>query len=668
MFPVSCLRIPLYGVYPMNLLDLLNACRFAELEQRCADLQRRYESGAINESELAAAFECFGTEWLPVDVGLRAWREACPRSYAAALAYAQWLLRFGLDARGAGTADTVSAQAWRTLESCAAQAKTLLESHLGSVRVPVQAYVLLGRIGQVAGGQGGTIDPARGRYPEWYRRGIELAPDSLRLREQLMSCLRQEWGGSAQAMSAFVAAHAGGPHHRAVQVMEQRCLLHYAGAFRGDLEAAHRHYSLAESLAPGSSANAYWLALSHIRHEHLDRGRALLRQALANEDGSVDPFWVLVDYLFGEEHAAERRTLLRARAEQGSVRAMARLGNDLIWDAKRRADRAQARAAEVLLRHAWEAGDAGSGNQLAHALYYGLVLDRDRTLGARLALESARAGSKHSCVLVWDIHQDGGLPELPLNELADVLQRGISVEFPGALSAAADAIERGVLSMDATGRLQPALSKPDAAQMQVVLKLRSDAAEQGSEYHKSLLAHLLERGAEGVERDPQGALHWYFEAANAGDAWSRFRLGLLLQDDLLCKPDLEHARELLEGALAAEVAGARRELGLLLLRHPRDTADAERGRSLLEQCALQDADAEAYEGLVWAHLAERGTKADPTTAKRWMDLAVNARQASPWLLEERSLQLAGLLKRGWLRWKRWRGRGAQAWIEQPRAR
>lgn len=651
----------------MHPLELLNARRYAELDLHCAELQRRYESGAIDESQLAAAFDRFGTEWLPVDAGLRAWREACPQSYAAALAHAQWLLRFGLDARGAGTADTVSAQAWRTLESCAAQAVALLESYLGAVRIPVQAYVLLGRIGQVAGGQGGTIDPARSRYPEWYRRGIELAPDSLKLREQLIACLRPEWGGSARAMSDFVAAHADSPHRRAVQVMEQRCLLHYAGAFCGDLEGARRHYTQAELLAPGSSANAYWLALSHIRHEDLDRGRALLRQALASEDGSVDAFWVLVDYLFDEEHAAERRALLRARAERGSVRAMARLGKDLMWDAKRRVDPAQAREAQVWLRQAWDAGDAGAGNQLAHALYRGQVLERDRAGGARLALESARAGSKHSCVLVWDIHQDGGLPELKLDELADVLQYGISVEYPGALSVAATAIEQGTLSMDAEGRLQPAPTMPDAAQMQVVLKLRTDAAEQGSEYHKSLLADLLERGATGVERDPQGALYWYSEAANAGDAWSSYRLGLLLQDDLLCKPDLERARELLESALTAEVKDARRELGLLLLRHPRDRADAQRGRSLLEQCALQDADAQAYEGLVWAHLSERGATADPATAKRWMDLAVNARQASPWVLEQRAMQEGSLFGRAWLRWKRWRGRGAQAWIERPRA-
>jgi hypothetical protein len=104
------------------------------------------------------------------------------------------------------------------------------------------------------------------------------------------------------------------------------------------------------------------------------------------------------------------------------------------------------------------------------------------------------------------------------------------------------------------------------------------------------------------------------------------------------------------------------------MRHPGDAGDSQRGRSLLEQCALQDADPEAYEGLVWMHLPERGKRPDAATARRWMDLAVNARQASPWLMEELSLQQAGLLKRGWLRWKRWRGRGAQAWIEQPRAR
>lgn len=651
----------------MHPLELLNARRYVELDLHCAELQRRYESGTIDESELATAFDRFGTEWLPVDAGLRAWREACPQSYAAALAHAQWLLRFGLDARGAGTADTVSAQAWRTLESCAAQAVELLESHLGSVRVPVQAYVLLGRIGQVAGGQGGTIDPARGRYPEWYRRGIELAPDSLRLREQLIACLRPEWGGSARAMSEFVAAHAGSPHHRAVQVMEQRCLLHHAGAFRRDLSAAQRHYAQAEALAPGSAGNAYWMAVSHGFHDDFVSARRLLHHALERDDGSVDAFWTLIDFLFEDEHASQRESLLRTRAELGSVRAMYRIGKDLMWDAKDRKDTTQAREAAAWLQRAWEAGDADSGNQLAHALYWGQVLQRDRVRGAELALESARAGNKYSCVLVWDIQQDGGLPALELTEMAGLLQHAVELGHPGALSVAADAIERGMLVMDAQGRLQPAQSKPDAAQMQVVLKLRSDAAEQGTEYHKSLLAYLLERGADGVERDPRAALYWYFEAANAGDAWSSFRLGLLLQDDLLCKPDFERARELLEGALVGEVKGARRELGLLLLRHPRDAADTQRGRSLLEQCALQDADAEAYEGLVWAYLAERGAKADPATAKRWMDLAVNARQASPWLLEQRALQEGSLLKRGWLRWKRWRGRGAQAWIERPRA-
>ncbi len=652
----------------MHLLELLNAGCHAELERRCAELQRDYEAGALDEFALARAYQGFHTEWLPMDHALLAWREACPDSPAAAYAHAQWLLRFGLDARGAGTADTVSAHGWRTLEGCATRARELLESTLDRVRAPVLAYVLLGRIAQVAGGEGGSIDPARGRFPEWYLRGIEAVPDSLLLREQLIACLRPEWGGSARARADFVAAHEGGAHHRALQAAEQRCLLHYAGAFRRDFEAAQRHFQRAEALAPGSAANAYWMALSHGCRQDLEGARALLREALARGDDRVDPFWILVDYLTDDQHASEREALLRERSAAGSVRAIARLGKDLMWEAKRRKDPAMGREAAGWLQRGWEAGHAGSGNQLAHALYYGQVLERDRERGARLALESAQAGDEYSCVLVWRIHQGGGSPELDRGVLAGLLQHALAVGHPGALSSVADAIDNGVLAMSTEGRLQPAQAKPDAAQMQVVLKLRSDAAESGDTDYMRDLARLLERGATGLERDPLGALYWYFEAANAGDAWSSLRLGLLLQDDLLCKPDPARAREQLERAVAAEVRGARRELGLFLMRHPGDAGDSQRGRSLLEQCALQDADPEAYEGLVWMHLPERGKRPDAATARRWMDLAVNARQASPWLMEELSLQQAGLLKRGWLRWKRWRGRGAQAWIEQPRAR
>jgi hypothetical protein len=187
----------------MNALMLYNDHRFVDLDNliaRYSKLQDRFDDGRFKLSGIAAfynfEFEVRRKEYLP---NIELWRVMNPKSPGAALAEAvYWRLR-AWEARGNGFANSVSPEGQRLFRERLETAQKLLnasESYAASI--PLWYIESL----EVDLGLGASLK----QQLILYDRGIKAFPDYDQLHFQMIRALLPKWGGSDEAVTAFIEA------------------------------------------------------------------------------------------------------------------------------------------------------------------------------------------------------------------------------------------------------------------------------------------------------------------------------------------------------------------------------------------------------------------------------------------------------------------------------
>jgi len=177
-----------------EIVALVGKRDYAALDARLADLQQRYEQGAIGEEELEKAFRAFRRLGPAAEPALVEWTGQMPKSYAARTSLGVYHLWRGIEARGgASTRDTAEEQmqAMRTLLH---KSRDELASSLPLTAKPYISHLSLVTLSRYVG------DRELGL--RHYREGVKVAPQTVSLRLARMTGVEPRWGGSYGEMAA----------------------------------------------------------------------------------------------------------------------------------------------------------------------------------------------------------------------------------------------------------------------------------------------------------------------------------------------------------------------------------------------------------------------------------------------------------------------------------
>jgi len=186
----------------MSALSLYEDGRYFDLDNliaRYSKLQDRVNDGKFKLSGiddfLSLVSERRTLEALQTD--LDRWRAVNPKSSGAALLEAKYWIRLAWQARGRGFANTVSPEGWRLFyERLDHATKTLAESESYAASNPLWYSLSL----QAKRDAGATISEEFALY----RRGIHAFPEFFPLHFSMIQVLLPRWGGSNEAIDAFI--------------------------------------------------------------------------------------------------------------------------------------------------------------------------------------------------------------------------------------------------------------------------------------------------------------------------------------------------------------------------------------------------------------------------------------------------------------------------------
>ena len=191
-----------------EILELLAARRYEELDRRLNDVQVGYVKGEVSELDLLETFRAFYTTNPKLHDPFHEWAKLYPKSYAARLARGIYNKRIGGEYRGERYA--AETPRWRIEMMSAFYEKAMadLEASLELDRKPILTYLYMMDIQKYSGRWSITlwlwrlwINPNR-----WtLNQALEVAPDSFILRRKYMHTLEARWGGVPGEMEAFFA-------------------------------------------------------------------------------------------------------------------------------------------------------------------------------------------------------------------------------------------------------------------------------------------------------------------------------------------------------------------------------------------------------------------------------------------------------------------------------
>jgi TPR repeat protein len=236
---------------PDELIALLRAGGFAELGARLSTYQAAYEAASDGEWELLHAIAVFERIDPDLETAFNAWVAAQPQSYIARAARGAYFYKRAWVFRGARSdRDTSDGRIAAMQELFKRATDDLLASRSLSSRPQVSDRYLVG----IAMEQGDRAAPRR-----IYLEAVRGDPENYGATRAYLNTLRPEWGGSLDAMHAFVEHTAA-----AVQTEKQRAVANY-------LEASLLGY----------------LGLHYYRAHEYQRALRLYDEALAKAEDSI---------------------------------------------------------------------------------------------------------------------------------------------------------------------------------------------------------------------------------------------------------------------------------------------------------------------------------------------------------------------------------------------
>jgi tetratricopeptide (TPR) repeat protein len=179
------------------ILALLRANRFTDLDRWFAHYHSRFEADPRNESWALDAFHAFKIGDPSLAAPLDAWVTASSNNFVPYAARGSWRLATGLAARGSAVASKTSEDQLRAMHEHFATARPDLERAISLNPAAIAPHIALMSIGMFTGDDPSTLrhrDAALAKCPSCYEpRALYLAS------------LAPRWGGTYEAMDAYVA-------------------------------------------------------------------------------------------------------------------------------------------------------------------------------------------------------------------------------------------------------------------------------------------------------------------------------------------------------------------------------------------------------------------------------------------------------------------------------
>ncbi len=176
----------------MALRQQLRTGHYDEVEQFFRSFEDAVRGDCALEFEFQRAIECFRTTDQSLGPALDGWVEALPNSWLALTCRALYRLRIGYLIRSARWASQVSEEQWQGYEALSELAEEDLNR---AMSLNDQFFYAYSRILNLSHHHADR---------EVLEKGLDAAPWSYTIRASYMWYLQPKWGGSLQAMDAFV--------------------------------------------------------------------------------------------------------------------------------------------------------------------------------------------------------------------------------------------------------------------------------------------------------------------------------------------------------------------------------------------------------------------------------------------------------------------------------
>lgn len=180
----------------IELLELLHARRYSELEQRLSEVQKRYEEGLVSDSVVMLAFKALANSDPTHEELLNEWVESMPKSFAALAARGMYYVDVGWSIRGTAYArDTSDTQASGMRDY---HDRGLLDLQMAVASNPA---FIAGYAEIISVSKSSSNDFV---LNETLRQALEFDPGSYVVRKAHLSGLMPRWGGSYESIERFI--------------------------------------------------------------------------------------------------------------------------------------------------------------------------------------------------------------------------------------------------------------------------------------------------------------------------------------------------------------------------------------------------------------------------------------------------------------------------------
>ena len=223
--------------------ELLDSNQFAELDRRFSAVQRGYRDGSITDEDLRAAFRVFYPTNAALEQKYTAWIAQYPKSYVARLARGINYKKVGMERRGGNSISNTTEAQLGDMESAFTRSSGDLSASLNLDNKPLLTYAQEMDIASYLGEDE--------RIRTILEAAIKVDPTNIIVREKYMGTLEPRWGGSVEAMHAFLEeSKQAGVSAAHLQSLEGIILEDQAHTEKeaGDYAAAERDYRKAVAL------------------------------------------------------------------------------------------------------------------------------------------------------------------------------------------------------------------------------------------------------------------------------------------------------------------------------------------------------------------------------------------------------------------------------------
>lgn len=264
----------------LDLRSMLLQRQYQELNQRLRDYQTKALEDSRHEVDLVAAYQAFSIRDPSFERYLSEWVEATPAEYAPYVARAYHYYKMGWKERGGKYANETSQDRFQRMEAYFDNAARDINQALVLDNQPMAIYSLL-------------IDIARSQGNESVAKAmmlsaLEIHPHSLAIRQSYLTSLKPRWGGSYEAMRAYIQQS----QSAADLNPKIKLLKGFIFADSGDIERGNSNYRSAEEL--------YTRALVFGDNSSIFKDRGIARYRQGHYETALEDFNRAIEIYSGE--------------------------------------------------------------------------------------------------------------------------------------------------------------------------------------------------------------------------------------------------------------------------------------------------------------------------------------------------------------------------------